>query len=136
MEETTKALNDLIKSGKVRCLGASSMRAWQFTRMNAIAEKNGWTQFVAMQDCYNLLYREEEREMIEYLQHQGVAEVLYSQLENGRLARVVGTSTTRAEADVGKPWVRKLTDVDNEIIRRVHAIVEKKIVPMVQVSPI
>ncbi|KAG0163046.1 hypothetical protein DFQ30_000818, partial [Apophysomyces sp. BC1015] len=134
MEETMEALNDLVKSGKVRYLGASSMRAWQFTRMNAIAEKNGWTQFVAMEDCYNLLYREEEREMIEYLQYQGIAQIPYSPLEKGRLARVVGTSTTRAEADADKPWVRKLTDVDNEIIGRVHAIAEKKNVPMAQVS--
>jgi aryl-alcohol dehydrogenase-like predicted oxidoreductase len=129
-----EALHDLVKSGKVRYLGASSMRTWQFVRMNDVAEKNSWTKFVAMQDCYNLHYREEEREMIQYLQDQGIAQVPYSPLNKGHLTRVIGESTQRSESDASKPWVLSLTDADNEIVHRVHQIAQKNGVSMAQVN--
>ncbi|KAH8549006.1 NADP-dependent oxidoreductase domain-containing protein [Umbelopsis sp. PMI_123] len=134
IDETMEALHDLVKSGKVRYLGASSMRTWQFVRMNGVAEKNGWTQFVAMQDCYNLHYREEEREMIQYLQDQGIAQVPYSPLNKGKLTRVIGESTQRSESDASKPWNLSLTDTDKEIVDRVHKVAEKRDIPMAQVA--
>lgn len=73
IEETMEALHDLVKMGKVRYIGASSMFAWQFQKANHIAEKRGWTKFVSMQNLYNLIYREEEREMIPYCVDQGIA---------------------------------------------------------------
>ncbi|KAG0162876.1 hypothetical protein DFQ28_000691 [Apophysomyces sp. BC1034] len=126
IKETMEALHDLVKAGKVRYLGASSMRAWQFVRMNAVAEKNGWTQFVTMQDCYNLLYREEEREM---------ALLKFSTpLFNGQLARTPGASTSRSKSDAGKPWLSTITDVETEIINRVNELAQKKGVPMARIA--
>lgn len=81
-----EALHDLVKSGKVRYIGASSMWAWQFQKANRIAEKNGWTKFVSMQNLYNLLYREEEREMLPYCVDEGIAVIPWSPLAMGLLA--------------------------------------------------
>ncbi|KAI8065647.1 NADP-dependent oxidoreductase domain-containing protein [Gongronella butleri] len=136
MEETMEALHDIVKSGRVRYIGASAMHAWQFVRLNAIAEKNGWTQFVAMQDMYNLLYREEEREILPYLQYAGVGQVPYSPLDKGRLARPCAESgaTQRAISDANRPWVAKLTETDNAIISRVEDVAKKHNVPMAQVA--
>ncbi|KAI8065646.1 NADP-dependent oxidoreductase domain-containing protein [Gongronella butleri] len=136
MEETMEALHDIVKSGRVRYIGASAMYTWQFVRMNAIAEKNGWTPFVAMQDMYNLLYREDEREMIPYLQHAGIAQVPYSPLDMGRLARPYEQSeaTERAVADKNRPWVQNLTENDREIIDRLEGVAKERGLPMAQIA--
>ncbi|ORE02398.1 Aldo/keto reductase [Rhizopus microsporus var. microsporus] len=134
MEETMEALHDVVKSGKVRYLGASYMNAWRFVQMNAIAEMNGWTKFVAMQDLYNLVYREEEREMIPYLAYKGIGQVPYSPLERGRLARPLDQDTLRSSVDSSKPWSRSLTDADKEIVQRIQKVAEQRGVPMAQVS--
>ncbi|KAI8068204.1 NADP-dependent oxidoreductase domain-containing protein [Gongronella butleri] len=136
MEETMEALHDLVKQGKVRYLGASSMYAWQFVRMNAIAEKNGWTQFVAMQDLYNLLYREEEREMIPYLQHAGIAQVPWSPISRGQLARPINEETTRSKGDFGFKRLQPngLQEADVAIISRTEEVAKKKGVSMAQIA--
>lgn len=95
IEETMEALHDLVKSGKVRYIGASAMYAWQFAKAQAIAEKNGWTKFISMQNHLNLLYREEEREMLPLCQDQGVAVTPYSPLASGRLTRDWEATTKR-----------------------------------------
>ncbi|WP_459804077.1 aldo/keto reductase [Herbidospora sp. RD11066] len=100
IEETMEALHDVVKAGKARYIGASSMRAWQFAKAQHIAEKNGWTKFVAMQNHYNLLYREEEREMIPLCADQGVGLIPWSPLARGLLARAgQAQHTTRQDGD-------------------------------------
>ncbi|CAF1690710.1 unnamed protein product, partial [Adineta ricciae] len=96
IEETMEALNDLVRSGKVRYIGASSMYAWQFAKAQHIAEKNGWTKFVTMQNHYNLIYREEEREMNPLCLDQGVGLIPWSPLARGFL------TGNRNKADINK----------------------------------
>ncbi|TAQ87194.1 hypothetical protein B7494_g4508 [Chlorociboria aeruginascens] len=124
IEETMEALHDLVKSGKVRYIGASSMWATQFARMQFVAEKNGWTKFISMQNYYNLLYREEEREMNRFCNDTGVGLIPWAPLAAGNLARpyeALGT-TIRSE-----PWKDKgLDEVDIKIIKRVEELAEKK----------
>jgi aryl-alcohol dehydrogenase-like predicted oxidoreductase len=99
VEETMEALHDVVKAGKARYIGASSMYAWQFSKMQYVAEANGWTPFVTMQDHYNLLYREEEREMLPLCVDQGVGVIPWSPLARGRLTRDWDAVTARAETD-------------------------------------
>jgi aryl-alcohol dehydrogenase (NADP+) len=99
VEETLEALHDVVKAGKARYVGASSMHAWQFTKMLYVAELHGWTRFVSMQNHYNLLYREEEREMLPLCLDQGIGVIPWSPLARGRLARAWDESTNRAETD-------------------------------------
>ena len=96
VEETMEALHDVVKAGKARYIGASSMYAWQFSKMQYVAEANGWTPFVSMQDHYNLLYREEEREMLPLCVDLGVGVIPWSPLARGRLTRDVGRRRRRA----------------------------------------
>ena len=100
VEETMEALHDVVKAGKVRYLGASSMNAWQFAKMQHAADLHGWTRFVAMQDQYNLIKREEEREMLPMCADMGVGCVPYSPQGKGRLTRPWGTQTDRSAVDV------------------------------------
>src|SRR5262249_54066938 len=101
IEETLDALNDVVRAGKVRYLGASSMYAWQFSKALYLAERHGWARFVSMQNHYNLLYREEEREMVGLCRDQGIGMIPWSPLARGRLARSPGSteSTKRSETD-------------------------------------
>jgi aryl-alcohol dehydrogenase-like predicted oxidoreductase len=99
VEETMEALHDIVKSGKARYIGASSMPAWLFAKMQFAAERNGWTRFVSMQPQYNLLYREEEREMLPQCEDQGVGVIPWSPLARGRLARDWDRSSNRAQND-------------------------------------
>src|SRR5690606_33890075 len=100
IEETMEALHDVVKAGKARYIGASSMWAWQFAKMQYVAQLNGWTRFISMQNQYSLLQREEEREMFGLLADQGVASIPWSPLAKGRLARPwAEQSTRRAETD-------------------------------------
>lgn len=120
--ETMKALHDLVESGKVRYIGASSMWAYQFATMQFVAEKNGWTKFVSMQNVYNLLYREEEREMNKFCLENGVGLIPWGPLSSGQLARPhhVTGNTTRSS---GK---RSLPESDVSIINRVEELAKKK----------
>jgi aryl-alcohol dehydrogenase (NADP+) len=99
IEETMEALHDVVKSGKARYIGASSMYAWQFAKAQHVAEVNGWTKFVSMQNHYNLIYREEEREMLPLCLDQGVGVIPWSPLARGRLTRDWDTTTARSETD-------------------------------------
>ncbi|WP_017936731.1 aldo/keto reductase [Nocardioides sp. Iso805N] len=99
IEETMEALHDVVKAGKVRYIGASSMYAWQFAKAQYTADLGGWTRFVSMQDHYNLLYREEEREMLPFCADQGVGVLPWSPLARGRLAREWDAETARAQTD-------------------------------------
>lgn len=135
IEETMCALNDLVKSGKVHYLGASSMYAWQFQKAQYIAEQNGWTKFSVMQGHYNLLYREEEREMNPLCQDMGVALVPYSPLAAGRLTRDWNSDSKRAQEDqVAKRKYDSTQDADQKIVERVFKIAQKYQVTRSQVA--
>jgi aryl-alcohol dehydrogenase-like predicted oxidoreductase len=121
-----EALNDLVRSGKVRYIGASSMLAWEFQKANSIAEKNGWSKFCSMQNLYNLIYREEEREMIPYCVDQGIACIHWSPLARGMLTGR-NHSTIRTKSDVGIElfFTLKQNENDKEIVNRVCEIADK-----------
>lgn len=127
-EETMKALHDLVQSGKVRYIGASSMRTWQFALLNDTAERNGWTKFISMQNEYSLLYREEEREMIPYCNFNGIGIIPWGPLQAGTLARPLaeGEQSTRVQSSKGTPFEPKYSDADREIVKRVEEIAKKK----------
>jgi aryl-alcohol dehydrogenase-like predicted oxidoreductase len=132
IEETLEALHDIVKAGKARYIGASSMYAWQFSKAQYTAEAHGWTRFVSMQNHYNLLNREEEREMLPLCQDQGVGVIPWSPLARGRLTRDLGTITARSETDV---FGRTLyADDDAQIIDRVRLIAEARGVSRAQVA--
>jgi aryl-alcohol dehydrogenase (NADP+) len=132
VEETMEALHDVVKAGKARYIGASSMYAWQFAKMQHAAERNGWTRFVSMQDHYNLIYREEEREMLPLCQDQGVGVIPWSPLARGRLTRPWDTRTARSETDeFGKSLYR---DEDRTVVETVLAVAERHGVPPAQVA--
>jgi 1-deoxyxylulose-5-phosphate synthase len=99
IEETMEAMHDVVRAGKARYLGASSMAAWQFAKAQQVAERHGWTRFVSMQNHWNLLYREEEREMAPLCRDQGVGMIPWSPLARGRLARPRDAKTARSETD-------------------------------------
>jgi 1-deoxyxylulose-5-phosphate synthase len=132
VEETMEALHDVVKAGKVRYLGASSMNAWQFAKMQHAADLHGWTRFVAMQDQYNLIKREEEREMLPMCADLGVGCVPYSPQGKGRLTRPWGTKTNRSAVDV----VAKSfdLDVDQPVVDAVQRVAESRGIPMSQVA--
>lgn len=126
IEETMRALNDLVTDGKVRYLGASAMYAWQFQKAQYTAERHGWVPFVAMQNHYNLLYREEEREMIPLCKDMGVGLTPYSPLAAGRLSRDWTATTTRAELDkFAKGKYDSMKDTDKIIVDRVGELAER-----------
>ncbi|KAG2342415.1 Aldo/keto reductase [Suillus weaverae] len=133
-EETMKALHDLVQSGKVRYIGASSMRCWQFAMLNDVATRNGWTTFVSMQDEYSLLYREEEREMLAYCKYNGIGVIPWAPLASGFLARPVGTETTRHNSIKGTVLEKDVTSADATIINRVEELAKKKNIKMSQVA--
>ncbi|EXJ86103.1 alcohol dehydrogenase [Capronia coronata CBS 617.96] len=135
VEETMKALHDLVEAGKVRYIGASSMWTYQFTKMQHCAEIHGWTKFVSMQNHYSLCYREEEREMIPYCHETGVGLIPWAPLYRGHLARPLGSaSTTREESMKGNPMFSGLDDADTAIIQRVQELADKKGWKMSQVA--
>ncbi|KAH0584694.1 hypothetical protein H2248_010221 [Termitomyces sp. 'cryptogamus'] len=132
--ETMKALHDLVQSGKVRYIGASSMRSWQFALMNEVADKHGWTKFVSMQSEFSLLYREEEREMNAYCNYHGIGLIPWAPLAAGVLARPLEVSTTRSDSTKNTPFHNEITSADQEIVKRVAEIAEKKGVKQGQVA--
>jgi len=132
IEETMEALHDVVRAGKARYLGASSMYAWQFAKAQHTAELHGWTKFVSMQNHYNLLYREEEREMLPLCADQGVGVIPWSPLARGRLTREWDASTARTETDeFGASLYR---DEDKAIVDTVGAVAERRGVPRAQVA--
>ena len=132
VEETMEALHDVVKAGKARYLGASSMWAWQFAMMQSAADLHGWTRFISMQDQYSLMQREEEREMFGLLAHQGVGSIPWSPLAKGRLARPWGERTQRFDTD---PLGRRYDGgIDQPIVEAVQRVAEARGVPMAQVA--
>ncbi|MFB6721439.1 aldo/keto reductase [Kribbella sp. NPDC056345] len=132
VEETMEALHDVVKAGKVRYLGASSMWAWQFAKLQHVAELHGWTKFVAMQNQYSLMQREEEREMFGLLADQGVGSIPWSPLAKGRLARPWGTSTVRSGND---PVADRIFGADDRAIAdAVEGVASARGVPMAQIA--
>jgi aryl-alcohol dehydrogenase-like predicted oxidoreductase len=135
IEETLEALHRIIKAGKARHLGASSMFTWQFSKANHLAKQNGWTPFVSMQDHYNLLYREEEREMIPYCKDAGIGMIPWSPLARGRLTRPWNTATARTSTDeYGNKLYAASEDTDRHVVDRVAEIAESRGVAMASVA--
>lgn len=135
IEETMEALHDVVKSGKARYIGASAMYAWQFQKAQYIAEKNGWTKFVSMQNHYNLIYREDEREMIPFCEDQNIALTPYSPLASGRLARDWSVQTKRSKTDqVQQSKYGSTEEQDKEVVDRLAKLAEKKGVPRAQLA--
>lgn len=135
VEETMKALHDLVQSGKVRYIGASAMYAWQFQKLQNTAEKHGWTKFISMQNHYNMIYREDEREMIPLLLDQGVASTPYSPLAAGRLTRDWDATTARFDTDqTAKSKYDSTEEQDRLIVDRVRELAEKKGVKRVEIA--
>jgi 1-deoxyxylulose-5-phosphate synthase len=132
IEETVEVLSDVVKAGKARYVGASSMYAWQFSKMLHVAEEHGWARFVTMQDHYNLLYREEEREMLPLCADEGIGVIPWSPLARGRLTRDWDEQTERSRTDeFGK---RLYAEGDRTILQAVSDIAEKRGVTRAQVA--
>ncbi|HEX4442887.1 MAG TPA: aldo/keto reductase [Galbitalea sp.] len=136
VEETMEALHDIVRAGKARYLGASSMYAWQFAAMQHAADLNGWTRFISMQDQYNLLNREEEREMHPYCLESGVGAIPWSPLARGRLTRDWDDAGSgRSETDTfGNTLYRQTEDSDRKIVDAVAAVAAARGVPRAQVA--
>ena len=127
IEETMEALHDIVKSGKARYIGASSMFAWQFAKAQEVARANGWTPFISMQNHVNLLYREEEREMIPLCRDQDVGIIPWSPLARGKLARAWDEATVRSETDgFGKMLYRQNVEADRAVVEAVGEIAEAR----------
>jgi aryl-alcohol dehydrogenase-like predicted oxidoreductase len=136
IEETLEALNDVVRAGKVRYIGASSMWAWQFSKALYTSEKHGWAKFVTMQPHYNLIYREEEREMLKLCVDRGVGVIPWSPLARGRLARPWEAETTkRSESDgYAKNLYTKTAEADKLVVERLAKVAGERGVPMAQVA--
>lgn len=135
IEETMEALNDVVRAGKARYIGASSMYAWQFAKAQQVAASNGWSRFVSMQNFLNLLYREEEREMIPLCRDQGVGLMPWSPMARGRLTRPNGQQTERTRTDLsGQSFFENTEEQDGRVIDVVERIAQERGVPMAQVA--
>jgi aryl-alcohol dehydrogenase-like predicted oxidoreductase len=135
IEETLEALHDIVKSGKARYIGASSMHAWQFSKALYVAREHGWTPFVSMQNHYNLLYREEEREMMPLCAAERIAVVPWSPLARGRLTRAWEAETARSRTDVyGNKLYETAAEADRKVVEQVAAIAAARGVPKAQVA--
>jgi len=135
IEETLEALHDVVKAGKARYIGASSMYSWQFAKAIYTSRLNGWTEFVSMQNHLNLLYREEEREMLPFCEDQKIAVVPWSPLARGRLTRDWDEATARTESDeFGKTLYTQAVDADHKIVDAVGAIAKARGITRAQVA--
>jgi 1-deoxyxylulose-5-phosphate synthase len=135
IEETLEALHDLVKAGKVRYIGASSMFAWQFAKALYVADAHGWTRFVSMQNHLNLLYREEEREMLPLCADQGIGVIPWSPMARGRLTRDWRENTQRSETDeYGRTLYSATEEADRKVIDRVGEVAKARGVPRAQVA--
>ena len=135
IEETLEALHDVVKAGKARYIGASSMYSWQFAKAIYTSRLNGWTEFVSMQDHLNLLYREEEREMLPFCEDQKIAVIPWSPLARGRLTRDWDEATARTESDeFGKTLYTQALDADHKIVDAVGVIAKARGIARAQVA--
>ena len=135
IEETLEALHDLVKAGKARYIGASSMHAWQFTKALYLSRLHGWTKFASMQNHLNLLYREEEREMLPLCADQGIAVIPWSPLARGRLTRAPSETTNRQQTDAfGEQLYVETAEADRKVIDAVGTVAAARGVPRAQVA--
>jgi aryl-alcohol dehydrogenase-like predicted oxidoreductase len=137
IEETLEALHDVVKAGKARYIGASSMYAWQFAQALYLADRHGWTRFISMQGHYNLLYREEEREMLPLCVDQGIGVIPWSPLARGRLARPWddrGTTDRAGTDEFGKTLYARTEQADRAVVDRLGEVAEKRGLPRAQVA--
>jgi len=135
IEETLEALHDVVRGGKARYIGASSMHAWQFARALYLADRHGWTRFVSMQNYVNLLYREEEREMLPLCREEGIGVIPWSPLARGRLTRDWDEATARSETDeFGKTLYAATAEADRKVVEAVAAVAKARGVPRAQVA--
>jgi aryl-alcohol dehydrogenase-like predicted oxidoreductase len=135
IEETMEALHDVVKAGKARYIGASSMYAWQFAKAQEVARANGWSRFVSMQNYLNLLYREEQREMIPLCLDQGIGLMPWSPQARGRLTRPNGQQTERTRTDIsGQSFYEATETEDGRVIDVVEQVASERGVPMAQVA--
>ncbi|MGC9272052.1 aldo/keto reductase [Acidiphilium sp.] len=135
IEETLEALHDVVKAGKARYIGASSMYAWQFAQALAIAERHNWTRFVSMQNYVNLLYREEEREMLPLCRAEGIGVIPWSPLARGRLTRDWDATSARSETDeFGKTLYAHTEAADRKVVEAVAAVASERGLPRAQIA--
>ena len=135
LEETLEALHDVVKCGKARYIGASSMYAWQFSKALHVSQQHGWTRFVAMQNYVNLLYREEEREMLPLCRDQGIAVIPWSPLARGRLTRDWDASSARSETDeFGRSLYAKTAEADRMVVQALTTVAAQLGKPCAQVA--
>jgi aryl-alcohol dehydrogenase-like predicted oxidoreductase len=135
IEETMEALHDVVKAGKARYIGASNMAAWEFTKALYVADLHGWTRFVTMQNHLNLLYREEEREMLPLCRAEGIGVIPWSPLARGRLTRDWNETSERQETDLfGKTLYTATLEADRQVIERVARIASARGVPRARVA--
>ncbi|GGD06080.1 aldo/keto reductase [Aureimonas glaciei] len=135
LAETLEALHDVVKAGKARYIGASSMYAWQFAQALALSERHGWTRFVTMQNHLNLLYREEEREMLPLCRAEGIGIIPWSPLARGKLTRAFDETTARTETDeFGKTLYAGHVDADRQVVAAVAEIAASRGIPRAQVA--
>ncbi len=135
IEETMEALNDVVRAGKARYIGASSMYAWQFAKSLRVAERHGWARFVSMQNYVNLLYREEEREMLPLCRDEGIGVIPWSPMARGRLTRDWDRSSARQETDeFGRSLYAKTEDADRKVVEAVAKVAADRGVPRARVA--
>lgn len=135
VEEVMETLDEIVKSGKARYIGISNCFAWQLARANYIAEKNGWSKFISIQGHYNLLFREEEREMVPFCREEGIALTPYSPLASGRLVKASGETSKRLEEDsFAKGKYDATAEQDRIIVERVAELAEKKGMTKTQIA--
>jgi aryl-alcohol dehydrogenase-like predicted oxidoreductase len=137
IEETLEALNDVVRAGKARYIGASSMWAWQFMKALGLQRRNGWARFVTMQNHYNLLYREEEREMIPLCRSEGIGLIPWSPLARGRLTRPWSKeeSTERVKTDnFARSIYGRMDEADRAVVERVQKVAAARGLPMAQIG--
>ncbi|MCC5810727.1 MAG: aldo/keto reductase [Ectothiorhodospiraceae bacterium] len=136
IEETLEALHDVVKAGKARYIGASSMYAWQFCKALQLADRNGWTRFISMQNHVSLLYREEEREMLPLCREEGIGVIPWSPLARGHLTRPWDSApTNRVETDdFGRHLYKHSKEADEKVVNAVQQVAEARGIPMAQVA--
>jgi aryl-alcohol dehydrogenase-like predicted oxidoreductase len=135
IEETVEALHDVVKAGKARYVGASSMYAWQFAKALHVADRHGWMRFVSMQNYVNLVYREEEREMLPLCRDEGIGVLPWSPLARGRLTRPWAETTRRSETDeFGKTLYRATTEADHAVVDRLMRVAADRHLPPAQIA--
>ena len=135
IEETLEALNDIVRAGKARYIGASSMHARQFLKAINISRQNGWAQFVSMQNYVNLIYREEEREMLPLCREEGIGVIPWSPLARGKLTRPAGQETDRSQSDpINKRLFEAMAQNDRAVIATIEQVAKARGVPMAHVA--